>query len=363
MIESIEIKNFRCFKDTKIAKFGLVNLFGGLNNSGKTALLEAIILVKNPCYQIVPTLQSFRGESDLFIKAKPENAWDSFFYQHNIKDSIEINIIDNKLDCENILLRCDDNINEFIDFAPKNLNKDVSNYINSIELSKKSALHITGKDIKEATYLSILVASNTGIVGVNNFERIIESATYFRLPTKKKKNSELAVAYEQARFDGKGELVLKALQIVDKTIEKIDVFFIGEPIIYLTKTDNSRSSINLFGDAMSTVAEIILAMISNPNTTVLIDEIENGIHYTNQKKLWEMLFKLAIEYNVQIFSTSHSLEMIKAFAKVAQQFPEKAAYFEMARHYKTGNIIGTSIPIDVLEYDIKQNSSFRGEPI
>ena len=45
MIETIVIKNFRCFKDTKIAKFAQVNLFGGLNNAGKTALLEVIHLV------------------------------------------------------------------------------------------------------------------------------------------------------------------------------------------------------------------------------------------------------------------------------------------------------------------------------
>jgi hypothetical protein len=53
--------------------------------------------------------------------------------------------------------------------------------------------------------------------------------------------------------------------------------------------------------------------------------------------------------------------MIKAFAKIAQQFPEQAAYFEMARHAKTGNIVGLPIPIDVLEYDIQNNAPFRGE--
>ena len=48
MIKSIEIKNFRCFKDTKITHFGLVNLFGGMNNAGKTALLEAVYLTESP---------------------------------------------------------------------------------------------------------------------------------------------------------------------------------------------------------------------------------------------------------------------------------------------------------------------------
>ncbi len=44
MIEKISIQNFRCFGNTTIEGFKRINLIGGLNNSGKTALLEAIIL-------------------------------------------------------------------------------------------------------------------------------------------------------------------------------------------------------------------------------------------------------------------------------------------------------------------------------
>ena len=43
MIEQISIKNFRCYHDTTIKGFKRVNLIGGLNNSGKTVLLEAIL--------------------------------------------------------------------------------------------------------------------------------------------------------------------------------------------------------------------------------------------------------------------------------------------------------------------------------
>lgn len=129
MLESIEIKNFRCFKETKVSQFGLVNLFGGLNNSGKTTLLEAIVLIKSPYHEAVVNLLAFRGESLQFIKEKPESAWDNFFYQQNISNSIEINTIDNELGIRKIVLTCDDNINELIDSAYQESNKDVINYI------------------------------------------------------------------------------------------------------------------------------------------------------------------------------------------------------------------------------------------
>ncbi len=42
MLESLHIQNYRLFKDLKIDKLGQVNLIAGKNNTGKTALLEAI---------------------------------------------------------------------------------------------------------------------------------------------------------------------------------------------------------------------------------------------------------------------------------------------------------------------------------
>jgi len=39
MIKSIAIENFHCFHQTKIEGFERINLFGGMNNVGKTALL------------------------------------------------------------------------------------------------------------------------------------------------------------------------------------------------------------------------------------------------------------------------------------------------------------------------------------
>ena len=44
MYKSFRVKNFRCFKDLQINDLGRVNLIAGKNNTGKTALLEAMYL-------------------------------------------------------------------------------------------------------------------------------------------------------------------------------------------------------------------------------------------------------------------------------------------------------------------------------
>ena len=45
MYKSFRVKNFRCFKDLQINDLGRVNLIAGKNNTGKTALLEAMYLL------------------------------------------------------------------------------------------------------------------------------------------------------------------------------------------------------------------------------------------------------------------------------------------------------------------------------
>ena len=43
---------------------------------------------------------------------------------------------------------------------------------------------------------------------------------------------------------------------------------------------------------------------------IFIDEIENGIHYSVQKDVWNAIGKLARDLDIQVFATTHSLEMI-----------------------------------------------------
>jgi AAA15 family ATPase/GTPase len=74
-----------------------------------------------------------------------------------------------------------------------------------------------------------------------------------------------------------------------------------------------------------------------------------------------MLFKLCQHHNIQLFATTHSREMITAFEEVCEEFKGEGAYFEMARHAKTNQIIGIKHDIDTLEYELATNTPIRGE--
>ncbi|MBQ3768671.1 MAG: ATP-binding protein, partial [Prevotella sp.] len=67
----------------------------------------------------------------------------------------------------------------------------------------------------------------------------------------------------------------------------------------------------------------IVAGSANPmNTAILIDEIDNGLHYSAYKKLWEAIFALATTTNKQVFVTTHSKETLYYLNEMLEEIPD-----------------------------------------
>jgi AAA15 family ATPase/GTPase len=362
MIESIEIKNFRCFKDTKIAGFGLVNLFGGLNNSGKTALLEAIYLSQKPNeYNLMFCHQAVRNETSSAAKDNPGSAWNNFFYQQQKTEEILLKSVICVDDPQNpeIKLKQNPEIKLTCSIELDNAFNEEENSLLTFG-EKQSTLTVEALANGSQLYYFLNIANKKGF----SFNKIEEQSSIHFIPASAKlSGTELARQYDIACEDiKKEELIFEAIQLIDKTIKRVKTSTIGGGVLRLQREGENPMPISLFGDAINRIVDYILKIISYPNAVLIVDEIENGIHYTKHTELWEILFKLAIEFNVQIFSTSHSLEMIRAFAKVADspEFLEKAAYFEMTKSQKTGLIKGIKHDIKTLLFELDRNMAVRG---
>ena len=365
LIKSIEINNFRCFHKTIAKDFSIINLFGGKNNAGKTALLEALLLINEPSSNSIMTLINFRRLDMNLIKENPKTAWDNFFYIKNANEDITLSAITDNLGKQNVIISRDESIDEFVNFnANDKIDKEVVDFATSLRNNEiiKSTLHIKSTFNNEASIESLIVASPNGTIGKGKYSFI---KTLF-IPAGLKRNSEpLAEEYSRAiiQLGENSNFLLRAYKIIDESIDEITVFSIGKPAIYLKRKNEGFLPLTLFGDAMNKVSDIILRIINNKNSIVLIDEIENGIHHSNQEILWKMLFDLAKEFGVQIFATSHSEEMIKAFENVIQKndLESDGRYFEMARHTVTNEITIQKIPINVLEERLITQKPVRGE--
>ncbi|MFM6844975.1 MAG: AAA family ATPase [Dolichospermum sp.] len=243
-------------------------------------------------------------------------------------------------------------INYFVDESVQNLedtyqqdNDDDNEKLISLfsgSESVKSVMHLKTRINNGEAFETLLMSSSKGIIARDI--KVPDIKDTFFIPSFLRVGSrELAEEFDKARLKEKDQELLSIFEIIDSSIISIETMTIGEGNIWVKKEGKKRLPLSLFGDAINRIADIILRIVNNENSIILIDEIENGIHHSNQVAFWTILYRLAKELNVQIFATTHSLEMIKSFINAGVEYDNMAAHFELTRNVKTGKIDDTGI--------------------
>jgi AAA15 family ATPase/GTPase len=162
----------------------------------------------------------------------------------------------------------------------------------------------------------------------------------------------------------KEEAIISCMQIIEPGIKRFT--FKGEnmenrvrySVVKTGRFDEPLPLANL-GDGIQRVFAIALAMSTASDGYLLIDEIETGLHYSVHTNIWRAVFRLAKEWNVQVFATTHSLDCVKAFQQAAAEDQnEEAMLIRLARR-KNGQI--RAVPYDEEELSIatEQNIEVR----
>ena len=93
MIDSVVIRNFRCFEHATLDHCRRINIIVGNNASGKTALLEALFLVLGPSPEIAVRFRNWRGYERSLSGTQQdieEAMWSDLF--HGLDRSLAIDI-------------------------------------------------------------------------------------------------------------------------------------------------------------------------------------------------------------------------------------------------------------------------------
>lgn len=125
--------------------------------------------------------------------------------------------------------------------------------------------------------------------------------------------------FDNIALTEKETYVIEALKIIEPLTERIA--FIEEGISErkaVIKLSGSSHTLPLrsMGDGINRILTIILALVNASDGCLLIDEFENGLHYTVQEKIWEIIFALSEKLNVQVFATTHSNDCLFGFESV-----------------------------------------------
>ena len=138
-------------------------------------------------------------------------------------------------------------------------------------------------------------------------------------------NNTLARFWDKVALTEEEEPTIQALQLIDERIERINVVGGGEPgrnghgRRAIVKLFNHTTPVPLksLGDGVTRMFSAGLALANSRNGFLLVDEAENGIHYSVQQDFWRMVLHTAQQNNVQVLATTHSWDCVKGFARAA----------------------------------------------
>lgn len=112
------------------------------------------------------------------------------------------------------------------------------------------------------------------------------------------------------------------------------------------------------GDGATRTFGVSLALSNCRDGILLIDEAENGIHYSLQSKFWDMVLCAADTHNIQVVATTHSKDCINGFAAAALDSPNiDANLVRIGRH--NGKLRAVDYSIEELETAAEQNIEVR----
>ena len=141
------------------------------------------------------------------------------------------------------------------------------------------------------------------------------------------RNMDLARLWDGVALTDNETLARDALRLVfGDRVERTAV--IGQPPLSIRRVVVKFSDyadpvpLKSLGDGATRMFGVALALANCRDGVLLLDEAENGIHYSLQSKFWSMVLCAAEMHNVQVLATTHSKDCIDGFAYAALANPE-----------------------------------------
>ncbi len=323
MLRDFSIRNFRGFRELHIPALGRVNLIVGKNSVGKSSLLEAVRIYAS--------------------NGVPEVLWDAVTSRDEHKQ--------NKRAGQAILGLFHDgaDIQEGIEIGPKGEGIVIRVQFRRASPAEDGTVQYT---LLESPVEDELVDARIDLVvksesGQTSFPLIREFDSYLRRSVGIGRNrlevsprirnvfvaangltaERQAELWDEVTLSSLEEDVINSLRLIAPTLDRVSLIGTKDdrgrsPFVKLS-TGESAIPLKRLGDGVTRVFGLALALVNSKGGLLLIDEIENGIHYSVQESLWRFILDVSRRLNVQVFATSHSWDCLKAFQKASLACPSE----------------------------------------
>ena len=316
MIKTISISNYKGLKEFSLKGCRRFNLIVGMNNSGKSSLLEALYLYCSGFSPIaVGSVLQSRGylSGPHLANAEEEylEALASLFSGREVedffRDSISITGDNQRLECK------------LVNFMTPSNDLEEAESSSLIEFEKNNARIEIGDRPR------VLVKRNGENLFSYDFGRM--NSRWLRqetiIPCQLVRTAQISRADNPTLFDRitmtpKEKSLVSALQLINPQIDTLNFLKTNgasiEQVPYVAlRGANIRVRLSSMGDGVNRILSIILALLNCEHGVLFLDEFENGLHYSVQEKLWQIIIKLSNDLDIQVFATTHSNDCLKSF--------------------------------------------------
>lgn len=353
-LSSLEIQRFRCFESLRIERLGRVNLVVGKNNSGKTTLLEALRLYASPG-MFSDTLDILANRDEIADRDPRYADYDVGDIEYGrlfhgrfatIGDSMIVGPTGAASQALKIFL-------VFVDEWLKDVDKS-SVDVHRTELARINRTlgfllddHVQLLSNGRPILYKVHRPTPSGEESRAPLEPVL--GTLRQIPVQWVGSNGLGQSDTEALWNDVSlsplkEDVIAALRITTPEIEDIGL---RTPEVHPRAIRDRREPHGLvpfarvqgavvpvplrsLGEGVNRFFSIALALAHTAGGLLLVDEIENGVHYSVQADLWRLIFRTAARLNVQVFATTHSYDCIRAFQEAARESDEDGMLIRLA---------------------------------
>ena len=338
-LSSFEAIHYRGIDGLSLPKLSRVNLITGANGVGKTALIEAIWLfmgrynprllwnanVQRPTNPIMNPVSGLSGDSIKLrgTEAGRERQWKVIFDQEPVEQFVpEPHALGEAIEAS---LR--------LPFAGR-----LQIWIDGKKIDAKSdSMYRTLKN-------TVLYKRPTPQEGKRSYFVIEGTRRQLEIS-----EDDLKIYSNMVR-EGRREDLANAVNFILPNIRDLQILTDENGESYLSAiTDNgAQRPLEDLGGGVVRLLKLYLDFFGARNGLVLIDEVENGLHYSVLRNLWDRIRTWTREWNVQFIATTHSAECIDAAMEAFADEPNDLSIHNLFEN-ESGNIKAATFTGEALE--------------
>jgi energy-coupling factor transporter ATP-binding protein EcfA2 len=301
---------FRGVRSLHVDDLRRFNVIVGKNNAGKTTLLEGIFLLggaTNPVF--ATTIGQLRGQR--LGKFHPDALWRSLFFQMNPRTPVEVEA---RWDTETGTRKLSIEALAATRYADR-----VDSTSGGGIASVKQQFIIGGLKLRYRTASGEEVATTAvfdpqrGLIDAPSQERNDFVPTTYLSARQYSNTQHDAQQFSLLLRTKQEDDVLEAMRIIEPRIERIEVLSEpAGPTVYVDLGLDSLVPLAVCGEGFVRLFSIVIELTASRGGVLLIDEIDNGLHYSVMERLWILLRALSHKHDVQVFATTHNEDIVRS---------------------------------------------------